>query len=214
MALTTYALTTLARFKTFAGITVADDDALLLSIINVVTDFVEKYCDRRFIKTTYTQELYDGSGLKTLVLNQFPVVSTETFLLEQRTSVQNINSFSSLESNSYYIKYTKGILELTGGRFSEIPQYFRVTYTAGYAFKNDVAPLVTLEEVGIADLELAVWKLVNYIFLKRKSAEDIQSEKLGDYQISYNSSSDMKGFIDENPEVKEILGLYCKINLI
>ena len=202
MALNTNALTTVDRVKDFLSITVASSDAILESLINQVSDFVEHYTDRTFVETVYTDEYYDGTGTDKLFLFNFPVSTTATFTLQGRAGSQNIDSFDEIDGEKYFIDYTTGILETTGWGFSERPRKYRVTYTAGYAFKNDAAPLVTLESVNIGDLELAVWKLVGNAFYQRKETTNVTSETIGDYSVSFRKSTQL------DQELKDILDNY------
>ena len=201
MAINLNGLTTVARLKTFIGITVADDDAILESIINMMSDYVDKYCNRTFKKTTYTNEIYDGNGFHRLLLFNWPIDSDETFTLDERANGQNVSSWSSIGSTLYYVLYADGILHLTGGIFRNTPRHYRVTYTAGYDFDN-FTPGNTLESQGVGDLEYAVWKLCVKAFRKRKQSTDITSESIGDYSVSFRAS------VMADQEVKEILNSY------
>lgn len=191
MSLVSYALTTRARLKTFLGISSSDDDSLLDQIINSVSDFVEMYCDRRFKKTDYSDEVYDGNGSKYLILKQYPVVSGETFTLERRDSFDNQDSWSTIDSEYYFVKESAGMviyvasLNTEGAYFVKSPQHYRVSYTAGYDFDNTGGN--TLSDAGIGDLEYAVWKLCAKIYNQRKSSGNIKQEKIGDYSVAYES---------------------------
>lgn len=185
MALDTYALTTLNRLKTFLGISGSSNDALLLTLINTVTDFAENYCDRRFKKTAYSNEVYDGNGSNRLLLRQYPVVSGESFTLEQRDSRTNNSSWSSIDSELYFVKNSEGIIEFApGGKFAEVPQHYRVSYTAGFNFDNQGGGN-TMEQVGIADLEFAVWKIIAKSYNQRKDSSNVERESIGDYSVGY-----------------------------
>ena len=187
MALNDTALTTVARQKVFLGIAAADTtyDTILEILINMVSDFIEGWCDRTFLATAYSNVELDGTGTSKLLLPNFPVDDTATFSLEERDTALNISTWTSIDSDNYHVDYDTGILDFLGNIFRELPRHYRVTYTAGYAFKNDAAPLVTLESLKIGDLEYAVWKLVSEAFYKRKQAGEIQSESIGDYSVTY-----------------------------
>lgn len=197
-------LTTVQRVKDFLGITVATHDTILERIINQVSDFVENYCDRTFVETAYSNELYDGTGTDKLFLKNFPISSTATFTLQVRTSSQNVSNFDSIDSDLFFIDYTTGILETNGWGFYERPQHYRISYTAGYAFKNNAATLVTLESLNIGDLEFAVWKLVANAFEMRKNTSNVQSESIGDYSVTFRKST----MADQ--EIKDILNGYTR----
>lgn len=202
MSLNTNALTTVARVKTFLEISVATYDSILESLINMATDFVERECDRTFVSTAYSNELYDGTGTKRLLLKHFPVSSSATFTLEQRDTDLRDAYWSAIDSNLYHVDYETGIVEFIGRSFVEVPDKYRVSYTAGYAFKNDAAPLVTLESLKIGDLEYAVWKLVAKLFQNRKANTGIQSETIGNYSVTLRAS------MMADPEVQNILNSY------
>ena len=195
-------LTTVDRVKTFIGITVADYDTLLESLINQVSDFVEHYCDRTFVETANSNEIYDGTGSDKLFLFNYPVSSTETFTLDKRSGHQNVDNWNNIEAENFFVDYKTGIVETNGWGFTELPRHYRITYTSGYAFKNDGAPLVTLESVNIGDLEYAVWKLVANVYYMRKDSSNVQSESIGDYSVTFRKST----MTDQ--EIKDVLNRF------
>jgi len=203
----TWALTTVARYKTFAGITGATYDTKIGIIIDVVTDFIEKFCDRRFFKTIYTDEVYDGLGSPQLLLRNYPVVSASAFTLSQRDTPMNENQWSSLDTNLYHVDYLAGLIELIDARFSEYPRHYKVTYTAGYAFDN-TTPGATLESLGIGDLEYACWQMISNIFNTAGSQTGIDSESIGNYSVSYGT------YYLLDPEVKMIINKYKRPHLM
>ena len=201
MAINANGLTTVDRVKTFIGITVADHDTLLERLINQVSDFVEHYCDRTFVETANSNEIYDGTGTEKLFLENYPVSSTETFTLEKRNSNQNVSSFDTIESEHYFVDYDTGIIETNGWGFAQFPRHFRITYTSGYAFDN-FTPGATLESVNIGDLEYAVWKLVANVYYMRKDSSNVASESIGDYSVTFRKST----MTDQ--EIKDVLNRF------
>jgi len=203
----TWALTTVARYKAFAGITGATYDTRIEVIIDVVTDFIEKFCDRRFLETTYTDEEYDGLGSTQLLLRQYPVNTRNAFTLSQRDTPMNEAQWSTVDTNMYHIDYNAGLIELVGYKFSEYPKHYKVTYTAGYAFDN-TTPGATLESLGIGDLEYACWQLISNIFKNAGSQSGIDSESIGNYSVSYGA------YYLLDPEVKMIITKYKRPHLM
>jgi hypothetical protein len=199
----TWALTTVARFKSFVGITSNAYDTKIGIIIDVATDLIEKYCDRRFIETTYTDQYYDGNGSTQLLLRQYPISTRATFQLDERNSDMNDASFSSVDTSLYHLDYTNGMIELVGYKFREVPKKYKVTYTAGYAFDN-TTPGATLESLGIGDLEYACWVICNNIYKHAASPTGISSESIGNYSVSYGG----QGWLLKDPELKLILDKY------
>lgn len=194
-----YALTTAARAKLYLGITTSADDNLIERLIDAISDSIEKYCERRFKQTAYSNELYDGSGGSDMVLKNYPVISSETFTLEERSGSDNINSFSTISGNLYFVKYDRGIVALSGSTFIKATQRYRVSYTAGYNFDN-TTPGATLESVGLGDLEEAVWRLVGNSYRDRHTSDAIESESIGNYSVTFRReiamAADIKAVLD------------------
>lgn len=184
MSLNAYALTTVARYKSFAGISGVTQDTKIEYIINIVSDWVETFCDRRFIKTTYTEEIYDGNGYSKLLLRNYPVDSSSAFQIDERDSDFNDNHWSLVDSEFYFTDLNAGIVECIGRTFREVPQKYRITYTAGYLFDN-VTGVTTLESAGIGDLEYAVWKLITNVIQKGGNVSGIKAESIGNYSVTY-----------------------------
>jgi len=207
VAIVSYGLTTVARFKSFIKKTTVEDDTLIETIINIVSDIVENYCDRRFLETAYTNEYYDGTGSNQLFLKQYPVNSAESFVLEERDTDLNDSSWSSIDSEWYHVDYLAGLIELVANRFREVPRKYRVNYTAGYAFDN-VTPGATLQSVGIGDLELAVWMLANNIYEDKGMVTGIKSESIGNYAVTYADEALL------TPKIKLILNQFKRPHLM
>lgn len=207
MPIDSYALTTLARFKTFIGLTSAADDTLLTTLINVVSDYVERFCDRRFKQTTYTQEIYDGTGSQQLLLRNYPTDETTGVTIDERASDNNDTSWNQLNSTLYHVDWNAGLIELVGARFAEVPRKYRITHKSGYNFDNS-AGTPDMETAGLGDLEYAVWVLVNNMYQKRKNVSGIQSESIGNYSVTYKDYSNL------DPEIKAILLKYRRPHLM
>lgn len=199
MAIKSNALTTRARLKTYLGISVTTYDTVLDYVIDATTDFVLHYCDRVFQQTAYSNQVYDGTGTKYLLLKNYPVVSGETFTLQERDSSINKSSFSTISSDDYFVKNDEGIVSHMTSIFTKVDQHYRITYTAGYDYDTSSKTLIS---VNLGDLEYAVWKLCAVMYYQRKSSGDISSERIGDYSVTY-----MKEVMTD-PEVLAILNKY------
>lgn len=214
MALISYALTTRARVKQFLDIS-ADDtntNAVIDNIINSVTDWVENYCNRRFLKTTYTNEKYDGMDDQSLLLRNYPIDMTETLALAVRSAGDDEDSWSSIASREYFkypsegrLEYPKASMGGKGREFARGSQNYRVTYTAGYDFDNTAT---FLSDVGAADLEYVVWKLCGVAWSSRRGGDNVESERIGQYSVKYAKEA----FEDER--ITDILNKYSRIDTI
>ncbi len=207
MALKAYALTTVARFISFAGLTnlSAADNTNIEILINMLTEWIENYCQRRFKKTTYTQELYDGDGSRELYLRQYPVISGETFTLQERSTSLNSSSWDTIDSENYFVENDTGIVELAGksSKFVNNPQAYRITYTAGFDFDNSAT---FLSDTVAGDVEYAMFKILKSSWDKRKSQAGILKERLGDYSVEFSGS------VFESDEIKEVLDKYARVS--
>lgn len=115
-------LTTVANVKTYLGIAGSADDALIENLIDRVTNFVQKYCNRKFTKSNY-DEYYDGSGTGYLLLPNYPIDSVTLLEIDDITKA----------STDYAIYTDSGMIRLKNGQFTDGILNVHVTYTAGYA---------------------------------------------------------------------------------
>lgn len=202
MAQKDYSLTTYSRFKTYAGVSGSTDDALITILINQVTEFIENYCQRRFKQTTYTNEEYDGTGTKTLILKQWPI-STFTNL-QERSTRQNESDWNVLDSEDYFVELSTGIITLVPYEFIEGTKLYRANYIAGYDFDNSTT---FLEETEAGDVEWACWELVKAAYNRRKQQPGLSSARLGDAAVTYRAT------VMEDKDIKSILDKYRRITL-
>lgn len=174
------------------------DDALIEDLIDNATVYIENFCDRRFKRTSYTNEEYDGTGTAKLLLKNYPVDTSTTFTLQKRLTLQSDSGFDTVDSSFYHAK-ENGMVILTNGTFDEYPLHYRVTYTAGFNFDN-VATY--LSDTAASDLELACWKLVTQIYKNRRQSSNVKGESIGDYSVTYARE------VAEDPFINGILHKY------
>jgi hypothetical protein len=214
MSLVSYALTTRQRVKDFLDIS-ADDattNNVIDRIINSVTDWVENYCDRRFLKTTYTNEKYDGRDYQSLLLRNYPIDMDSTLTLSYRNSWEDEEEWTTVPSDEYFkypdegrLEYPKAAIGDRGRIFRRGGQNYRVTYSAGYDFDNAAT---FLSDVGAADLEYVVWKLCGVAWNSRRGGDDVISESIGQYSVKYSKEA----FEDE--KLTDILNKYARIERV
>lgn len=197
MGLLTSALTTVQRFKDFREINDNNEDTLIERLINATTAYVQRYCGRTFLLTTYTNQEYDGDGSRILRLRNYPVTTVTS--LERRGSAMNTNTWSTISDDFYFIQTENGLIK-ANFNFVRLVKAYRVTYSAGYDYDQAAK---TLESIGLGDLEYAVWKLVSDAYNDRMQSGNVQSESIGDYSVTFSKT------VSEDPEVKQILDSYC-----
>jgi len=83
-----YALTDLTDVKAHMGITGTANDALLNRLINVASDQLEQYFNRRFKTRSYTMEMQDGDGTSDVMVDNWPIISVERVATSTDSAVQ------------------------------------------------------------------------------------------------------------------------------
>jgi hypothetical protein len=191
-----YALTTVADVKESLGISSGDTskDNLIKRKINAATDYIEKYCQRRFALTTYTDIEYDASGTNTLVLRQRPV--TEFVSLSRNNTSQNTDSWEVSDSEEYFVDLSAGVLELNYRASGGWDQY-RVTYTAGYS---------TIP----SDLAEACVTLACYYIENPASGTSVKRKREGQREVEYfqSGASGNSGSLIDDLGLDEVLAPY------
>lgn len=173
------ALTTLANVKTYLSVSGDAEDGLLTMLINGASAFIERYCDRTFKKTAYT-EYIRGTGSEHLFLKAYPVIGS--LALYENTSGDASDDFEAISSDDFWVFSDEGYLEADGFDFTKRPRAYKAVYEAGYIVQGGT---VTGENVALPnDLEMAVWRLIAGIYNQRK-AEGTQSQTLGDYSVQF-----------------------------
>lgn len=195
------ALTTVARYKTWAEITGSSKDAAIQMAIIGVSAFVERYCNRKFRRQTITQEQYSGGGSDKLVLKTAPVHSVTVLQQRAGSSDWSSDNWETIDSDQYRLKGDEGIL--VTHQFVSGEANYRVTYVAGYYVPSDSEYQDgTDDHLDLPfDIEMAVWLLVSS-FMNRKKSQGIVSQRVRDVQITY-----MKA-VESDQEIKSALSQY------
>jgi Phage gp6-like head-tail connector protein len=170
-------LATIDQLKEYLGDGADKDDTLLTRIVAAASDMIENYCGRTFASTAYTNEMYDGTGTRTLVLRHFPIIGTPTVLEMGSTLTVGTDPVSAPDVLVY-----PEIGQLVRPWFYWLPyrNWYKISYTAGFAAVPpvilqaclDVSALMLREKehVGLSQKTSGV-QTVTYI---RKLPEQIQ----------------------------------------
>lgn len=149
-------LTTLPELKVYLGIDADNEqrDDQLIGLINRYSGMASAYCSRRFARTTYSAELYDGTGTESLWLNAWPITTpfatstddtgatvTHAIYEDSRRKfgsgtllVEDLPS--SAASGDYYVEpgeESQGRVVKIGGTWTRGRGTIRVSYQAGHA---------------------------------------------------------------------------------
>lgn len=182
-------LTTLAKVKSYLGISETADDTLLQNIIDSVSEAIEHYCGRRFALEERT-EFYDGEGSSSLVLKCRPVESVSSIIDD---TSHNFPASAEMDDDFYVFYPEAGIIELTNGTFANGKRNVKVTYTAGFS----VVPPAVEQAANIL--------IGNYYNRGHSGGDGLDSESLGAYTVSYNDAewpASVRGLLFEYREVE------------
>lgn len=160
-------LITVASAKEHLGITATTWDAVLQTLVTRVSGMVERYCDRTFASTAYTED-YDGDGSEVLLTRQSPIVSVTSVHDDQN---REFTSATLIQTTDYYVDTAKAAIKLIGGRFSRGVGNVRVAYTAGYASTPDAVAISVADIVGL--------------YFNRRRSGGIASQSLGGQSTSW-----------------------------
>jgi hypothetical protein len=158
-----------------SNVTAVTDASYQNTLINMASDFIERFCNRVFISAVYTAEVYDGDGSHYLYLEKYPLTSsTITLVIWDTLNNQLLQTL---------VLYTDYLIDNAAnsaiwGRsvFIKGKNNYRVTYTAGY----------TIDDVPY-DLKNACAKLAGSLFYNQGKT-GVASEKIGSYAISYDKN--------------------------
>lgn len=148
------ALTTVQRVKDRMQITASEHDVELARMINAVTDWIEKYCDRKFVLNTYTEKHSPNiSGSNIIFLRNYPALAID--MVQYATGLPSNKQWTDYTDDEYELENDgeMGILHIYGS----IPKgtnTISVTYTAGYATDWDKAgdPVIHPLPADLTDL--------------------------------------------------------------
>lgn len=163
-----HALTTPDRVKVRLNVTVTNFDTLLGQLVASATDFIESACNRRFLQTTYTNELYDGANVdgspkSYLILRNTPLASVSA--IQYRTGAKSSPVWVDFQADTWQEDLRLGVIRV--GLPSGF-QNIRVSYVAGY--KIDFANEYTVANHTLPhDLSDLCERLVTKLFKRRES---------------------------------------------
>lgn len=183
--LLSYSLCSLSDVKESLGISGTSQDNLIKRMINRATLNIETYCnlarDHHFKETTYTDEVYRGSGSDQLNLLMRPISDITSFQVHDAYNPSA--SYSSVDSDLYYEDLSTGTINLLYDQNTSYGSY-RVSYTAGYA---------TIP----ADLAEACVALASFYVENGSSGTNVKQKTEGARSIEYFQSQGSDSVIEE-----------------
>ncbi len=164
------------------------EDETLETVINGVSTFFETYCQRIFHSTEYV-EYMDGSGVRYLIPDHFPIISV--------TSIYDDSAWDWTEDylvdpDDYRITNDKMTI-LKDGTWALGDENIKLTYTAGYA--------VIPDDLKLACLQQCVYEI------KMQDKKQAMGITMPDGSVSFNTAL----FV---PIVKTILDRYQRFSVV
>ena len=208
MATNSYALTTIDRIKSKLGMTTTQSDTMLTRIVYACTDYIENACSQRFQRTTYTNELYDGSNIdgspkSMLFLKNGSVTTISSF--QYRTGSKTSATWVDFQADTYQEMLALGVIRV---RLPSGLQNIRISYIAGYLidFANENDPALHTLPFDITDLceRLAIK------YYKRRESEGRSAESFG----SGGGQSSITWKDDLSDEDKTVIGNYARTEFV
>jgi hypothetical protein len=149
-------LTTLARVKSWLGITTEDSDAALLGLIQAVSVFIYDYIDIQTVAVTSYSELRDSQGHNWIRPNNWPLISLESVLYGGITV--NTESSGNPAGPGFLINYPNrniGRARITIQGYQPFPfgkNCVTINYTAGFQQVDDriIIPIYNDEDPPVA----------------------------------------------------------------
>ncbi len=206
VTLVSYALTTLAKVKLSLGIDSATTtyDDVLNTLINGVTDFIENYCgSRRFLSTTYTNEIHDSVRGRSQFFTNFPVTTLTT--VEYRSGTPSNPTWNTFNADGYLLYGKEGYVKFYA-TLPEVMQGLRYTYIAGYLIDFAHETDITKHTLPF-DLTMVATDLVCKAY-NLKQAQGLESMSTEGQTVVFGNLAKK---LDDNHEL--ILGNYQTLRL-
>jgi uncharacterized phiE125 gp8 family phage protein len=197
MGVGTYALTSLAKLKSYLNISATTWDTFLESCVDAATGQAELYTNRKLKGRAYSyltdadsdDAIIDGNGLDRIQAPQYPINSVTTL----RIDTSEIDARGSVFNRGYVLDKNAGIIHLAGYLFTEGLRNIELVYTAGFSTVPD-------------DLEQAVIEQAAWVYKESGvggSLLGVTGKQLPDGSLSFMAR-------DLLPGVKMVLDKYRK----
>ena len=184
------ALTTTARYKTWAGIVGSAQDTVLGYILDGVSAEVRRWCDRNLtngFESVSRTERYDGNDEQTIQLIEWPVTSITSVTLYTAGGDTEV-----LDSDTYRVNGDSGVLSRIDPKMGRFPVTAFGTVNATFSVQpwfdqgfDNVEVVYTGGYATIpADIKMACYRLTDLAYAARGRNMGIQSESLGGYSYT------------------------------
>ena len=171
------------------GETITDD---ISSYIKASTEYINNYTQRDFQEGDEEIRFYDGNGRNELVIDPATEVTKVEYTLDWINWIEMNSDY--WETNPYNKLPIRSIVLKFNNIFYNLKRSVRITGKFGW---SDCVP---------ADVKFCATVIACSMY-KGKSSSEISSERIGDYQVSFENE---KG-IGDLESIKKMLDTYKKI---
>lgn len=184
-----WALTKLQRIKDKIGMTTSTLDTLINRLISGATDYIESQTNRRFIETTYSNEVYSISNSQQdfLFLRQTPVSSLTA--LQYRAGIPSTPNWTNFTADQYELLEDgkSGIVKVYGG-LSRGTNSVRASYIAGYKIDFNNVGNTALHNLPSDVVELCERLVIRW--LKRRENAGKETESFDNASVTWKDLLD------------------------
>lgn len=185
---TTIRLVSLQKVKQELEINDSSQDSFLNSLINEASSLIKEYTEREFGIGEYI-EYVKGENTQNLILTHYPIqevkyvkelgreIPPEMYMVIKDKGIL----FSSYGWGASYLML-KGTITMAPAGYV---QFYEVRYKAGYVLPEDTQN--TGDKLPEA-IERVCLDIVKILYNSRKKDDSIQSERLGDYSVTFKDS--------------------------
>ena len=173
----------------------SDQQNVVISLIEVASELIEKYCNRTFASATYTEKL-NGNNDSFIIIRNPPIVSiTNVKFIDQATGDEETVlgaefTFEPKLGTIYWNQYSESSSPFNGS-FPEAQQNITVKYIGGF---SDI-PM---------PIQAVCAQMVEMLYDPTIGTGGLEKEKLGEYFYQLNVEKLSKLLTDQN----KMLALY------
>lgn len=183
-------LTTKAKIKDFLGVTSSANDSQFTLLAENVSLAIERYCNRTFVRGTYTEYFDTQQGDQYVFLRNHPIISVTS--VKYRTGSWGSPTWTALPADDYMLVNDAGKIRFAGV-LPEADKYIQVVYVGGYLIDFTTEGAVTHTLPG--DLEQIATEWAARVYQMRKSG-GILSESTEGQSITFKTEKVAKEFLE------------------
>lgn len=213
------ALTTLDNVKTELGLTTTGSDDYLERQINTYSDFFERRTEKKWYRSEVTESAQSFGDTRLQVSEHLPIQSvSEVKIYDDVVSGSN---YEVEDADVGWIRYDDGTFESTVVQKRRVEHYdhtyeykAQVSYDGGYItpYQATTGTYSGSQVTLPLDIEQAVIQTVTNKYRLQGSANNIQSEQLGDASVDYSKNINMTqmGGMEVSPGLESAINFYKK----